>query len=392
MIKKLSIAFIAFGILSLAGSVFAAEIDLVYSPPCLLQDSGTFGPCAEASSSIAQYLVNIYRFGLGIAGILAVGMIVTGAIYMTVSSSSVDKKSEGRDMITNALIGVALLFGSYILLNTINPELITLKDPAVKMLTIASSSLYTGEDIPVRGVTGCPDTFAASCSEQGLVAFTKYNTSTYRAAENTQICASTNDPNINPATGYVQCLPESITNDRYSFCSAGARITSQAYLDDCMAVDESKLNLKNIDGQFNIKSTNTCQWGTAPRSGCTVDAAFYDKLVALRDALAQKGIEGKDWMITEAFPPNVHHQSSCHLNGKCVDITYIKTPPVIPTTNATQAANAAADYQAFICKGVNEIVSVAKGLGLKVLNEYSNCANSTTFETTTGNNIHIELL
>lgn len=392
MIKKLSLAVIAFTILSLAGSVFAAEINLVYRPPCLLQNDGTFGPCAEASSSIAQYLVNIYRFGLGIAGILAVGMIVTGAIYMTVSSSSIDKKSEGRDMITNALIGVALLFGSYILLNTINPELITLKDPAVKMLTIASSSLYTGEDIPIRGVTGCPEAFAASCSEQGLVAFTKYNTSTYRAAANTQICASTNDPNINPATGYVQCLPESLTNDRYSLCSAGARITNQAYLDDCMSVDESKLNLKNIDGQFNIKQTNTCQWGSASRSGCTVDAAFYDKLIAFRDALAKKGIEGKDWLITEAFPPNVHHQSSCHLKGTCIDVTYVKTPPVIPTTNATQAANAAAEYREYVCKGVREMIATAKGLGLKVLNEYAGCADSTIFETTTGNNIHIELI
>ncbi len=98
-------------------TVQALELDLSFAEP------------GVADSNIASYIVGIYQFGVGIAGILAVGMIVAGAIYYSVSAGNPDKQRDARGMITGALWGVALLLGSYLILNTINPQIVKLESP-----------------------------------------------------------------------------------------------------------------------------------------------------------------------------------------------------------------------------------------------------------------------
>jgi hypothetical protein len=69
-------------------------------------------------------MLQAYQFGIGIVGIIAVGMIVYGGILIAWNTESIDKRGKGREMITSALTGIAVLFGSYLILNTINPELV----------------------------------------------------------------------------------------------------------------------------------------------------------------------------------------------------------------------------------------------------------------------------
>jgi len=80
-------------------------------------------------SSIPAYITSLYQFGIGISGILAVGMIVFGAILYSTSAGQGDRQREGKDMITSALWGILLLFGAYLILKTINPDLVLLREP-----------------------------------------------------------------------------------------------------------------------------------------------------------------------------------------------------------------------------------------------------------------------
>ena len=80
-------------------------------------------------SSIPAYITRLYQFGIGISGILAVGMIVFGAILYSTSAGQGDRQREGKDMITSALWGILLLFGAYLILKTINPDLVLLREP-----------------------------------------------------------------------------------------------------------------------------------------------------------------------------------------------------------------------------------------------------------------------
>jgi len=120
--------------------VVHAEVKINFSFPC----SSGFGDCPD-QSTIPGYIVRLYQFGLGISGILGVGMIVVGGILYATSVGKPDKQGEAKDMITSALWGILLLFGAYIILNTINPRLVQLGEPTVKQATSTVSQVGNGD-------------------------------------------------------------------------------------------------------------------------------------------------------------------------------------------------------------------------------------------------------
>gem|GEM_PF-2514607 len=119
-----------------------STVPLVFPPPCIKIGISSIDSCSPITD-IQTYIVRLYQFAVGISAITAVGMIVYGAIIIVVKSENIAAKSEGKQIIQDALWGVLLLFASYILLNTINPELVKLKEPFEKELkssTIMSTS------------------------------------------------------------------------------------------------------------------------------------------------------------------------------------------------------------------------------------------------------------
>src|SRR3989344_4837402 len=69
-----------------------------------------------------SYLASIFRLAIAVAGGLAVIMIIWGGIqYM--STDAIGGKSEAKDTIQNAIWGLLLALGAYIILNTINTKL-----------------------------------------------------------------------------------------------------------------------------------------------------------------------------------------------------------------------------------------------------------------------------
>lgn len=118
------------------------KLELVFEPPCARIGITSFDSC-EPIVDIQTYIKRLYQFAVGISGVVAVGMIVYGAIIIIVKSENVVEKSEGKEIIQDALWGVLLLFASYILLNTINPELVKLKGPAADKLKPPQNSQLT---------------------------------------------------------------------------------------------------------------------------------------------------------------------------------------------------------------------------------------------------------
>lgn len=71
-----------------------------------------------------QYLQEIYRFGMVIVSILAVVMIIYGGITWTTSFGIPEKIKKAQGIIAGAIIGLLLILGSYIILNTLNPQIL----------------------------------------------------------------------------------------------------------------------------------------------------------------------------------------------------------------------------------------------------------------------------
>ena len=66
-------------------------------------------------------------------------MVIGGYTYMTAAGNA-EKTSKGTEMIWSSVIGLALLFGAYLLLNTINPDLVNFN---LKSLDTLPSSTTT---------------------------------------------------------------------------------------------------------------------------------------------------------------------------------------------------------------------------------------------------------
>ncbi|MFA5133556.1 MAG: pilin [Patescibacteria group bacterium] len=89
-------------------------------------------------AGLTDYIPSVYNYALSIVSILAIIMIMVGGLrYLTAGGDS-GKIGSAKETILGAVIGLFLAFGSYLLLQTINPALTELKMPDIKMIRTVS--------------------------------------------------------------------------------------------------------------------------------------------------------------------------------------------------------------------------------------------------------------
>jgi len=77
----------------------------------------------SAGCAFGRYLAIVFRIIIGISAVLTMVMIVYGGIeYMT--SGSISEKQNGKETIMNAILGLLIALGAWLLLNTLNPKLL----------------------------------------------------------------------------------------------------------------------------------------------------------------------------------------------------------------------------------------------------------------------------
>ncbi|MBP7006793.1 MAG: M15 family metallopeptidase [Candidatus Pacebacteria bacterium] len=124
---------------STGACVDPSTIDTGYTYLAPLSEDKSFDPAQE--NALSKYINIIVKIAIGIAAVLAVIMIVMGGIqYMT--SELISSKEEGKKRITNAILGLLIALGAYLILFTINPNLLKL-DVAVPSTEL---SFTPGED------------------------------------------------------------------------------------------------------------------------------------------------------------------------------------------------------------------------------------------------------
>lgn len=107
-----------------------ALLGVLNSTPLHAADEATYVPLAplpgvdaEAEATLESYLPAIFQLSIGIAGVLAVIMLILGGLqYM--GSETVGGKQDGRDRITAALGGLLLALAAFLILQTINKDLV----------------------------------------------------------------------------------------------------------------------------------------------------------------------------------------------------------------------------------------------------------------------------
>lgn len=74
---------------------------------------------------LEQYLIILYKVGIWTAVILAIASIIWGGVQY-ITSAGGEGKGAGKEMIQSAIFGLLLALGSYIILSTINKDLLEL--------------------------------------------------------------------------------------------------------------------------------------------------------------------------------------------------------------------------------------------------------------------------
>lgn len=102
---------------------------------------------ASSPTSVEGLLQGLFQLSISIGAILAVIMIAVGGIeYM--GSDAISSKQAGRERMFNAVLGLVLILGTYVILNTINPNLLSFA-----IFSAPGNQVESRPDFPTQAVT-----------------------------------------------------------------------------------------------------------------------------------------------------------------------------------------------------------------------------------------------
>lgn len=119
---------------------------------------GSGGSCTQTTQLVSR-TTNLYNTALAFGAILALGVIVYGGVRYSASAGNPSGIGEAKKWVTAGLLGLLLLFSSFLILNTINPALTEPEDPLLPR--------QESEDPDLIDV-GDGDFSIFGCTEEGL--------------------------------------------------------------------------------------------------------------------------------------------------------------------------------------------------------------------------------
>jgi len=115
---------------------------------------------AQQVSTFGDYLSGMIPFLVRLAAVLATVFIVIGGFEYSMSDS-ITSKQDAKDMITQAVIGLLLALTSYLILNTLSPNLVRLDIPSLKNISeyVALPEDLVGPTTPTNQQASIPWTY-----------------------------------------------------------------------------------------------------------------------------------------------------------------------------------------------------------------------------------------
>ena len=106
---------------------------------------------AGTTKPIADYIQAIYKYAIGVVAILATVVMMIGGVVWITAGGSQTRIGEAKQYISGSLTGMVLVFCSYMILNTINPDLVKFKPVGIETVEKKDPNKY------------CPE-----CGEEGV--------------------------------------------------------------------------------------------------------------------------------------------------------------------------------------------------------------------------------
>ncbi len=109
--------------------IFILSISIIFVPKVRASGSFQYTPMESVpglggDSSFSGYIQAIYNFGIWAVGVSAMLMISIGGFMYLTSAGNTSKTGKAKEIITDAIIGIILAMVSWLLLYTINHDLV----------------------------------------------------------------------------------------------------------------------------------------------------------------------------------------------------------------------------------------------------------------------------
>jgi hypothetical protein len=194
---------------------------------------------------ISEYVSGIYKFAVGIVGILAAIMLMAGGFVWLTAGGSGEKVSQAQSMIKGSLTGLILTMGAYTLLSYINPALVIFKDLKIQTITPIGCCYHwtdankTKVECLAAKKTDCNFTYAEkSCDQVNYCS---------KTLDRTGCCKPVDGTNCRENTTERYCLSLHATFLPFQQCNA---------VDGCQQNLKSDCNETNIGAACITKTQN----------------------------------------------------------------------------------------------------------------------------------------
>ena len=98
---------------------------------------------------LAEYVAGVFKYAVGIISIVAIVMIMVGGLIWLTAGGSAGRVGKAKETITGAVLGLLLALGSYTVLYTINPDLVSFEALKIKIVQRQELEVidFTNEDL-----------------------------------------------------------------------------------------------------------------------------------------------------------------------------------------------------------------------------------------------------
>ncbi|MBU3913296.1 MAG: pilin [Nanoarchaeota archaeon] len=125
--RILLLSILSFSLLIAYSASFAKDLSVDYPDIPGIDTPTTSG------TPLSVFLNYAYSFAIFIGAGLAFILLIWAGIKYITSKGNPDKLTDARQQITASIIGLTIILGSYMILNTINPQLVELNFPAISI-------------------------------------------------------------------------------------------------------------------------------------------------------------------------------------------------------------------------------------------------------------------
>lgn len=121
-------------------------------------------------TSLDTYIKYIYQIALGVVGLMALLMLILGGVMYMTAAGNASQMDDAKGRINNAILGLILALAAYLILYTINPDLVRLTSiqlsypPMPRVVLSCENNICKAKTIAFQDIA--PDT-KDTCGEVG---------------------------------------------------------------------------------------------------------------------------------------------------------------------------------------------------------------------------------